>query len=57
MSLFFLYFIGFGISRLFMMVLARRTLFNRPRHRLSNDTCWREAAGYQLDMAGLEKQS
>ncbi len=56
-SLSLLYYLGFGISRLFMMVLARRTLFNRPRQRVADDTYWRPAEGYDLEEFHLVRQS
>ena len=56
-SLFLLYYLGFGISRLFMTVLARRTLFNRPRQRPDDDSYWRTAEGYDLEESHLARQS
>ena len=56
-SLFLLYFLGFGISRVFMSVLGRRTLYNRPPGQPNGDTCWRAAEGYDLEMDRLVKQS
>lgn len=56
-SLFFLYYLGFGLSRAFMTVFARRTLYHRPRFRPSRETYWREAEGYDLDPNRLIRQS
>ena len=52
-SLFLLYFLGFGLSRLLMTVLARRTLF----HRSPGAPGWRSAEGYDLDEVRLRRQS
>ena len=52
-SLFFLYFIGFGLSRLLMMIAARRLLHNRAQ----NGDGWRTARGYELDELQLRRQS
>jgi len=54
-SLFFLYFIGFGLSRLMMMIAARRMLYNRPRNRAGDG--WLTAEGYDLDENRLRRQS
>jgi hypothetical protein len=51
--LFLLYFVGFGLSRLLMMVLARRTLYDRP----AGDPGWRPAEDYDLDELRLRRQS
>lgn len=56
-SLFLLYFLGFGVSRVFMSVFGRRTLFNRPPGPPNGETCWRAAEGYDLEMDSLVKQS
>ena len=57
-SLFLLYFIGFGLSRVVMMVLARRILHHqRPRRATSGGTGWRRAEGYDLDERRLRRQS
>ena len=56
-SLFLLYYFGFGISRAFMTVFARRTLLHRPRTLPDRDTRWREAEGYDLDPIRLARQS
>lgn len=56
-GLFLLYYIGFGISRLVMTVLANRTLYNRPRRRPDKGSFWREAEGYELSEAQLPRQS
>jgi hypothetical protein len=53
-SLFLLYFIGFSLSRLFMTVFARRTLYRRPP---AGSSGWREAEGYELDELRLTRQS
>ena len=56
-SLFLLYYVGFGLFRLFMTVFARRTLFNRPPGRQSEDSYWRAAKGYELEESRLTRQS
>lgn len=56
-SLFLLYYVGFGLFRLFMTGFARRTLFNRPPGRPSGDTFWRPAEGYDLEEVRLTRQS
>jgi hypothetical protein len=55
--LFLLYYIGFGMARVVMTVLARRTLYNRPRPSPGPDSYWREAEHYELTETGLERQS
>lgn len=57
LGLFFLYYIGFGVSRLVMTVLANRTLYNRPRRRPDKNSFWRETEGYELSEAQLPRQS
>ncbi len=57
-SLFLLYFIGFGLSRVVMTVLARRILHHqRPRRSACGGTGWRRAEGYDLDEFRLRRQS
>jgi len=56
-TLFLLYYIGFGLSRGFMSIFARRTLENRPREPLGEDTWWRPAEGYDLEESRLRRQS
>lgn len=51
--LFLLYYIGLGLTRLVMMVFARRTLFDPP----PAGTSWRKAEGYDLDALRLTRQS
>ena len=55
--LFVLYYVGFGATRLVMMVFARRTLFHRPPRGGGGDTFWRDAEGYELDPVRLTRQS
>jgi hypothetical protein len=56
-TLFLLYYLGFGISRVFMTVFSRRMLYNRPRRRPGRESWWREARGYGLEEASLRRQS
>jgi hypothetical protein len=55
--LFLLYYIGFGLARVVLSVVARRTLHNRPKRVPGRDTYWRECEGYDLNAARLERQS
>ena len=54
-SLFLLYFVGFGITRVVMALVARKKLFNRRKKGL--ESYWRDAKGYQPDAASLTRQS
>ena len=53
--LFGMYYVGFGLTRLVMMVFGRRRLYHRPRRQ--EGTFWRPAVGYEPDEAGMTRQS
>ena len=56
-SLFFLYYLGFGLTRCVMSLVARRLLFHRSPGPRDRSTWWRDAEGYELDEIGLRRQS
>lgn len=56
-SLFLLYYLGLGFTRILMTILARKTLFHRPPGGRKAATFWRSAEGYGLTDADLTRQS
>jgi hypothetical protein len=56
-SLFVLYLLGFGLTRAFMTVFARRTLFHRRRFGPHSDSYWISARSGGLDSGLLSRQS